>query len=208
MANTNQESNTTVNKLSNNIKPFHDTFDIIDETNDGLQFSKDILNQYFLSGQLKSMIYEEEIIQYDIFKDSDYVELNEEGEQQDVESILSQKLSQLSTADQNEINSLNPSDKKRRSNFLASPNPNSKKMKMANYDSDEDFDINDNSTKQNEIPNYLSLDNKTFVRKIKKMLKNVQSISINDMQKLALLMHQIADLRFEKEMTTIYLQSV
>ncbi|CAF3934742.1 unnamed protein product [Rotaria sordida] len=208
MANTNQESNTTVNKLSNNVKPFHDTFDIIDETNDGLQFSKDILNQYFLSGQLKSMIYEEEIIQYDIFKDSDYVELNEEGDQQDVESILSQKLSQLSTADQNEINSLNPSDKKRRSNFLASPNPNPKKMKMANYDSDEDFDINDNSTKQNEIPNYLSLDNKTFVRKIKNILKNVQSISINDIQKLALLMHQIADLRFEKEMTTIYLQSV
>ncbi|CAF1456992.1 unnamed protein product, partial [Rotaria sordida] len=49
MANRNQESNSTVNKLSNNIKPFDDMFDTIDETNDGLQFSKDVLNQYFLT---------------------------------------------------------------------------------------------------------------------------------------------------------------
>ncbi|CAF1296210.1 unnamed protein product [Rotaria sordida] len=131
MANTNQESKSTVNNLSNNSKPFDDMFDTIDETNDGLQFSTDVLNQYFLTGQLKSMIYEEEIIQYDILNDSDCVELIQEEEQQDDETILSQKLSQLSTTDQHEINSSNTSDKKRRLNIVASPNLNSKKMKMS-----------------------------------------------------------------------------
>ncbi|CAF4038916.1 unnamed protein product, partial [Rotaria sordida] len=208
MANTNQESKSTVNKLSNNSKPFDDMFDTIDDTNDGLQFSTDVLNQYFLTSQLKSMIYEEEIIQYDILNDSDYVELIQEEEQQDDETILSQKLSQLSTKDQHEINSSNTSDKKRRLNIVASPNLNSKKMKMSDNDSDEDNDFNDNYTIQNQIPNYLSMNNKTFFRIIKNIIKNIQSISMNDIQKLALLMHQVATLRLKREITTIYLQSV
>ncbi|CAF1320764.1 unnamed protein product, partial [Rotaria sordida] len=208
MANTNQNTHSTVNKLSNNSKPFDDMFDTIDETNDGLQFSTDVLNQYYLTGQLKSMIYEEEIIQYDILNDSDYVELVQEEEQQDDETILSQKLSQLSTKDQHEINSSNTSDKKRRLNIVASPNLNSKKMKISDNDSDEDNDFNDNYTIQNQIPNYLSMNNKTFLRIIKNIIKNIESISMNDIQKLALLMHQVATLRLQREITTIYLQSV
>ncbi|CAF4071230.1 unnamed protein product [Rotaria sordida] len=157
--------------------------------------------------QLKSMIYEEEIIEYDIFNDSDYVELIEE-EQQDDETILSQKLSQLSTTDQHEINSLITSDKKRRLNFTASPNISSKKMKMTNNDTDEDDNINDNYTIRDQIPKYLSMNNKAFVPMMKNIMKNVQSISMNDIQKLALLMHQVAALRLKREIITIYLQSV
>ncbi|CAF1279138.1 unnamed protein product [Rotaria sordida] len=212
MANTNQESKSTVNNLSNNSKPFDDMFDTIDETNDGLQFSTDVLNQYFLTGQLKSMIYEEEIIQYDILNDSDCVELiqeeEEEEEQQDNETILSQKLSQLSTKDQHEINSSDTSDKKRRLNIVTSPNLNSKKMKLSDNDNDEDNDFNDNHTIQNQIPNYLSMDNKTFLCIIKNIIKNIQSISMNDIQKLALLIHQVATFRLKREITTVYLQSV
>ncbi|CAF4318156.1 unnamed protein product, partial [Rotaria sordida] len=61
---------------------------------------------------------------------------------------------------------------------------------------------------QNQIPNYLSMNNKTFLRIIKNIIKNLQSISMNDIQKLALLMHQVATLRLKREITTIYLQSV
>ncbi|CAF1319663.1 unnamed protein product [Rotaria sordida] len=118
------------------------------------------------------MIYEEKIIQYDILNDSDYVELfQEEEEEQDDESILSQKLSQLSTKDQHEINPSNTSDKKRRLNIVARPNLNSKKMKMSDNDSDEDNDFNDNHTIQDQIPNYLSMNNKTFLRITKKYNK-------------------------------------
>ncbi|CAF1348216.1 unnamed protein product [Rotaria sordida] len=196
MANTNQKSKSTVNKLSNNIKPSNDMFDNIDDTNDGLQFSTDILNQYFLSGQLKSIIYGEEIMQNAILNDSDYVE---------VTLFLN---FQLSTTDQRGINSLSTSNKKRRLNIVASPNLNSKKMKMSDTDSDEDNDFNDNHTIQDQIPNYLSMNNKTFLRIIKNIIKDVQSICMNDIQKLALLMHQVATFRLKREITTIYLQSV
>ncbi|CAF1471287.1 unnamed protein product, partial [Rotaria sordida] len=131
-----------------------------------------------------------------------------EEEQQDDETILSQKLSQLSTTDQHEINSLITSDKKRRLNFTASPNISSKKMKMTNNDTDEDDNINDNYTIRDQIPKYLSMNNKAFVPMMKNIMKNVQSISMNDIQKLALLMHQVAALRLKREIITIYLQSV
>ncbi|CAF5164216.1 unnamed protein product, partial [Rotaria sp. Silwood1] len=75
----------TTSASTNTIKPFNDTFDIIDDTNDGLQFSDDVLNQFFLSGQLQSTIYQEEKIEYEILNDLDSVEIIE-----DEETILSQ----------------------------------------------------------------------------------------------------------------------
>ncbi|CAF4230265.1 unnamed protein product, partial [Rotaria sordida] len=73
---------------------------------------------------------------------------------------------------------------------------------------DEDNDFNDNHTIQDQIPNYLSINNTTFLRIVKNIIKNVQSISMNDIQKLSLLMHQVATFRLKREITTIYLQSV
>ncbi|CAF3104674.1 unnamed protein product [Rotaria sp. Silwood2] len=213
MADRNQASKSMINKSPNTGKPFNDMFDIIDDTNDGLQFSTDVLNQFFQTGQLKSMIYQEEISEYDILNDSDYVEATEEEEQeqepeQDDETILSQKLSQLSTTNQHEINSSVTIDKKRRLTNASSSSVIPKKMKMSDNDADEDDDINDNDTKQDQIPNYLSMNNKSFVRIIKNTLKNVQTINMNDIQQLALIMHQAGALHLNKEITTIYLQSV
>ncbi|CAF2863692.1 unnamed protein product [Rotaria sp. Silwood2] len=79
---------------------------------------------------------------------------------------------------------------------------------MSDNDSNEDDDINDNYTIRDQIPKYLSMNNKAFVHMMKNIMKNVQSISMNDIQKLALLMHQVAALRLKREITTIYLQSV
>ncbi|CAF3196075.1 unnamed protein product [Rotaria sp. Silwood2] len=81
-------------------------------------------------------------------------------------------------------------------------------MKISDNDSNEDDDINDNYTIRDQIPKYLSMNNKAFVHMMKNIMKNVQSISMNDIQKLALLMHQVAALRLKREITTIYLQSV
>ncbi|CAF4910260.1 unnamed protein product, partial [Rotaria sp. Silwood2] len=67
----------TTSVSTNTIKSFNDTFDIIDDTNDGLQFSADVLDQFLLCGQLRSTIYQEEKIEYEILNDMDSVEVSQ-----------------------------------------------------------------------------------------------------------------------------------
>ncbi|CAF5005435.1 unnamed protein product, partial [Rotaria sp. Silwood1] len=60
MATTNPPSTKTIKQCSTETKRLNQRFDTIDDTNDGLQFSSETLNQYFLSGQMPSLIYPEE----------------------------------------------------------------------------------------------------------------------------------------------------
>lgn len=57
MAQETQESSST-----NNCQLFNDRFDIIDDVYDGLQFSKDTLDEYMLPGRLQTMTYEEDVL--------------------------------------------------------------------------------------------------------------------------------------------------
>ncbi|CAF1285263.1 unnamed protein product [Rotaria sp. Silwood1] len=198
MANT-----TTVS--TNTIKSFNDTFDIIDDTNDGLQFSDDVLNQYFHSVRLQSTIFEEEKIEYEILNDLDSVEIIE-----DEETILSQKLSQLSTKTKQEVDSSIIKDKKRRSSSTTSPCTTSKKIKIAGANSDDDDDdINIHDTKsKDQMPNYLTMNHKAFVRMIENLLQNTPSVTSSDLQEMAFFMHQIEAIRMKKDITIIYLKSV
>ncbi|CAF4595707.1 unnamed protein product [Rotaria sp. Silwood2] len=178
--------------------------------NDGVQYTTDELNRYFQSDHLKSTINEVEIIEDDILNDSDHIEIIQEEEQeqeQDEETILSQKLSQLSTKHENETNSSTNADKKRSLSTTASSNASSKKMKMIDVD-DTDDNIDDNDPKQDQIPIYLLMNNKLFVRMAQNTIRSVQSISMNDVQQLALSMHHIAAFHIQKQITEIYLKSV
>ncbi|CAF3726651.1 unnamed protein product, partial [Rotaria sp. Silwood1] len=195
----------TTTASTNTIKPFNDTFDIIDDTNDGLQFSDDVLNQFFLSGQLQSTIYQEEKIEYEILNDLDSVEIIE-----DEETVLSQKLSQLSTETKQEMDSSIIKDKKRRYSSTTSPCTTSKKIKIAGANSDDDDDdINIHDTKsKDQMPNYLTMNHKAFVRMIENLLQNTPSITSSDLQEMAFFMHQIEAVRMKKDITIVYLKSV
>ncbi|CAF4991960.1 unnamed protein product, partial [Rotaria sp. Silwood1] len=198
MANT-----TTVS--TNTIKSFNDTFDIIDDTNDGLQFSDDVLNQYFHSVRLQSTIFEEEKIEYEILNDLDSVQIIE-----DEETILSQKLSQLSTKTKQEIDSSIIKDKKRCYSSKTSPCTTSKKIKKTkanNDDDDDDINIHE-TTSKDQMPNYLTMNHKAFVRMIENLLQNTPSVTSSDLQEMAFFMHQIEAIRMKKDITIIYLKSV
>ena len=47
-------------------KQFNDIFDILDDNNDTLEYTDAELNRYFLSGHLKSIIEEEEMMDFDV----------------------------------------------------------------------------------------------------------------------------------------------
>ncbi|CAF4309896.1 unnamed protein product [Rotaria sp. Silwood2] len=202
----------TTSTSTNTIKSFNDTFDIIDDTNDGLQFSADVLDQFLLCGQLQSTIYQEEKIEYEILNDMDSVEIIEnEQHEPDEETILSQKLSQLSTKTKQEIGSFTIMDKKRRCSTTTSSCTTSKKLKIADANSDDDDDDDNNlqDTKpKDQMPNYLTMNHKAFARMNENLLKNVPSITISDLQEMAFFMHQIEAVRMKKDITTVYLQSV
>ncbi|CAF4958577.1 unnamed protein product [Rotaria sp. Silwood1] len=210
MATTNPPSTKTIKLCSTESKRLNQRFDTIDDTNDGLQFSSETLNQYFLSGQMPSLIYPEEKIEYDILQDPYPIEEKELDE----ETFLSQKLSQLSTIHKEPMDTSTMLEKKRRYSTTTSPCVTSKKMKKSDHDTDDnndddqDDDMNDNDTKQDQIPNYLSMQHKPFVSMAQDIIKNVHSITIQDIQQLAFYIHQIEALRIKKQITTLYLQSV
>ncbi|CAF4567457.1 unnamed protein product [Rotaria sp. Silwood2] len=73
---------------------------------------------------------------------------------------------------------------------------------------DTDDNIDDNDPKQDQIPIYLLMNNKLFVHMAQNTIRSVQSISMNDVQQLALSMHHIAAFHIQKQITEIYLKSV
>jgi hypothetical protein len=64
------------------------------------------------------------------------------------------------------------------------------------------------STETNEIPIYLSINNKLFVHMAQTITKTTTSISINNIQQLALFMHRAANVRIDREVMKAYLHSV
>ncbi|CAF3826272.1 unnamed protein product [Rotaria sp. Silwood1] len=199
-------------KTLNPMKPYNDMFDIMDDTNDGLQFTSDELNRYFLSGHLKPTINEDEVLEIDTFDNSSDVQVNmkeheeeeEEKPQQDTETILSQKMSELSTNNQKECDSFATTDKKRRS---STSNTNSKRMKIS-YDDEEEEEDDLIFSKQYEIPTYLQMNNKSFIRMAQHIMKDIHSFTLNDIHKIVVSMYLIESLHIKKQIAEIYLKSV
>ncbi|CAF4744805.1 unnamed protein product [Rotaria sp. Silwood2] len=73
---------------------------------------------------------------------------------------------------------------------------------------DTDDDIDNNDAKQDQIPTYLLMNNKSFVHMAQNIIKTIHSINMNDIQQTAVSMHHIAAFHVEKQVTEICLKTV
>ncbi|CAF5192127.1 unnamed protein product, partial [Rotaria magnacalcarata] len=122
------------------------------------------------------------------------------------EAILPQKFSQVSTASDDEKRSF-VTNKRQRSNVASSPTISSKKRKItSNKNNNNDTDIS--TTEQCQIPTYLLIQNKLFVHMARTIIKTVRYITMNDIQQMTLLMHQITTVQIDREIMKAYLHSV
>ncbi|CAF2078674.1 unnamed protein product, partial [Rotaria magnacalcarata] len=97
-------------------------------------------------------------------------------------------------------------NKRQRSNVASSPTISSKKRKLTNNNNNNDTDIS--TTERCQIPTYLLIQNKLFVHMAQTIIKTVRYITMNDIQQMALLMHQIATVQIDREIMQAYLHSV
>ncbi|CAF4917200.1 unnamed protein product, partial [Rotaria sp. Silwood1] len=134
-------------------------------------------------------------------------ELNED-EQENEQNILSPKLSELTTKTSEEVQVTTSVKKKRHASSTTSQSVYPKKIKMIGSNDDEDDTTFEIDMKKDQTPYYLSLNNKLFLRTSKDILKSVQTITINDIQQIAILMHQIGALKIKIDQTNIYLKAV
>ncbi|CAF3817336.1 unnamed protein product, partial [Rotaria magnacalcarata] len=119
------------------------------------------------------------------------------------EALLSQSFSQLSTASDDEERS-SVTNKRQRSNVVCSTTVNSKKRKITGNENHTDT----LTTERCQIPTYLLIQNKLFVHMAQTIIKTVRYITMNDIQQMALLMHQIATVQIDREIMKAYLHSV
>ncbi|CAF4419094.1 unnamed protein product [Rotaria magnacalcarata] len=206
MAEKNKDKQSTVNENINwnTVEDFNDMFDIVDDENDTLEYAEDELNKYYLSGHVNSMVQEDEMIDDDSY-DND-INVIEEIQ---TEAILSQNFSQLSTKAEDEQKSGVINKRQRSSTTISSPDASCKKIKLIVDDADESTATTTmSSTETNEIPIYLSINNKLFVHMAQTITKTTTSISINSIQQLALFIHQAASVRTDREVMKAYLHSV
>ncbi|CAF4434812.1 unnamed protein product, partial [Rotaria magnacalcarata] len=125
------------------------------------------------------------------------------------EAILSQKFSQLSTKAENEQKSGVINKRRRSTTTISSPDASCKKTKLiVDYADESTATTTMSSTETNEIPIYLSINNKLFVHMAQTITKTTTSISINNIQQLALFIHQAASVRIDREVMKAYLHSV
>jgi|GEM_PF-4126390 len=135
------------------------------------------------------------------------------------EIILSQKLSQLSTKsedmEEEEEEAVDPSscvtNKKRQRSTTTTPDVSSMKMKMDIDVIDHNDNGNDFNGEENQIPAFLLTTNQFFCQLNEKFNDSnnnaTNSITINDIQDIALLLYHIADTNILKQIKLTYYQS-
>jgi hypothetical protein len=128
--------------------------------------------------------------------------------EEEEDTVLSQKFSQLSTNNEVEDGPLMV-NKKRHLSASSSADGVRKKRKLTDDDeNDNDHDDeNLSKEKQDQIPVYLLTIDKSFTSMIQKAMDTASSIEMNDFRQIAILMHQIADSQIQKQITNLYLLS-
>ena len=103
------------------------------------------------------------------------------------------------------------SNKKRQLSITSTSDINVKRTKLTTIDaaaaaaaSDQ---THDQCKEKDVIPPYLSLNNESFNNLLRNMHGSVNSISIHDFQYMALCIHRIAALRIQKQVTIVYFKS-
>ena len=121
---------------------------------------------------------------------------NDHDDEESDEQVLSQKLSQLSTQDETEYESSSKTGNKRRPTTTAESMITSKKSKHGT-----------DACERDPVPAYLSADNETCLRAMKKMIGTTKAISIGELRQVALCIHHIGALQIQKQISLVYVQS-
>ena len=101
-------------------------------------------------------------------------------------------------------------NKRQRSTTLSSPNVvPAKKMKVIHDDEIDDEQITTTTTTEGQqLPNYLSITNRFFIAMARNILKTNSTITMHDIQQLALFIHQKAVIHSRRELIKVYLLSI
>ena len=120
--------------------------------------------------------------------------------------ILSQKFSQLSTkGDDDDEQKLIVTNKRRRSSAVPSSPSVSLKKTKTNDDHPDDMDDSITTTEPYQIPTYLLTTNRFFIH----LAENVtNTMSLNDLQQVAVLIHQKYALDLDRQIMKAYFHSV
>ena len=192
------------NRVSTSKQPAHarsttnHIIDIIDDPDDELEYTHEELARYFDMTHLYSTDVDDEELLID---DDDEDDLSDVGDGDDGEQVLSQKLSQLSTNDDNEYESSCVADKKRRSTTTTTCDAEFLPSKRAKHGDELDTDF----TEQDLVPAYLSSVNRAAFERA--MPKSIDAIRMDELQQVAIYTHHIAALQIHKQITMVYLQS-
>ena len=99
-------------------------------------------------------------------------------------------------------------NKRQRSTTLSSPNVVlAKKMKIIHDDEIDDEQITTTPEGQ-QLPNYLSIKNRFFIAMARNILKTNSTITMHDIEQLALFIHQKAVIHSRRELIKVYLLSI
>jgi len=170
---------------------------VIDDEKDTAEFATVTLNQYFDLGHIHSTMIEEDMIEES--DDDD----NEGNETSDVE-VLSQKLSQLSTKpddDDDLMEIVDTNNKRKLDTYSSDESGMSKKIKSGSTDV-----ANTQEVVEDKIPTYLEEKHKLFDNMIRKVINTASSLEIDDLRRMAHLIHNIAAMNIKKEMSLLYLK--
>ena len=197
------------NRVSTSKQPAHarsttnHIFDIIDDADDELEYTHEELARYFDMTHLYSTDVDDEELLIDDDDDDDADDLRDDGDGDNGEQVLSQKLSQLSTNDDNEYESSCVADKKRRSTTTTTTTCDAEFLpsKKSKYDDEHDID----STEQDLVPAYLSSVNRAAFKRA--MPKSIDAIRMDELQQVAIYTHHIAALQIHKQITMVYRKS-
>jgi hypothetical protein len=167
---------------------------------DELEYSSEELDRYFDMSHLHGADDDDD--EEEILTDGSESDHDDDDDDESDEQVLSQTLSQLSTQDETDYESstttttTTTTGNKRRSTTTAESMITSKKSKHGS----ETFE-------RDPVPTYLSTDNETFRRALKKMIGTTKAISIDALRQVALCIHHIGALQIQKQISLVYLQS-
>ena len=116
---------------------------------------------------------------------------------------MSQRFSQLSTENDCKED-FDAVDRKRQLSASSNPDVSPKRIKII-VGNDPTSDVEDKAL--DDVPAYLLATNELFLRVLQKFLTAASSVSVNDLQMVALLMHRIAAFSIQKQVTNAYLRS-
>ncbi|CAF4330785.1 unnamed protein product [Rotaria sp. Silwood2] len=185
------------------MKNFKTNFDIIDDANDTLEFSNQILNQYFECSRLNTFNnYSESVIDdesfHNYFNDNQILQTNEGTVSQIVRDISA-------TTNDQQVQASETSNKRHVPRSESSTDMDTKKMKTTDKDANYDTKF---IVETHTIPSCLLLANKHFIAMAKNIAKINKCINVLDIHDLAMLFYKKASLHIDRDITKAYFHSV